>query len=318
MNFNLSMTAIVTGGAGFIGSHLCDMLLRQGYQVICLDNLITGSKKNVVHLEGNANFQFIKADVGDPFIPNADIGAIFHLASPASPIDYQRFPLPTMLANSQGTHNFLQLAKTTGAKFLLASTSEVYGDPQQHPQKEDYWGHVNPIGQRACYDESKRFAEAMTMVFARNFSTDVRIVRIFNTYGPRLKKDDGRVISNFIIQALAGKPLTVYGDGNQTRSFCYVSDMVDGLIKAMFRDNTAGEVFNLGNPDEFTVSNLARMVTKLVGQPLVIDNKPLPADDPKQRRPDISKAETMLDWRPVVSLEQGLLQTIDYFKRQAL
>lgn len=311
------MRILVTGGAGFIGSNLCDYLIGDNHQVVCVDNLITGSEKNINHLLANPNFSFIKADITTKINFKEKFDVIFHLASPASPIDYQNHPLETMIANSQGTHNMLNLAKALGAKFLLASTSEVYGDPQEHPQKETYWGNVNPVGERSCYDESKRYAESLTMIYIRKFNLDARIVRIFNTYGPQLQRDDGRVISNFINQALKGEDLTIYGDGNQTRSFCYVSDMVQGLVKAMFGPKTIGEVFNLGNPDEFTILQIAEMVKELVNPKVVFINKPLPQDDPRKRQPDISKAKQIFGWQPQVPLKEGLIKTIEYFKSNA-
>ena len=313
------MRVVVAGGAGFIGSHLCDRLVAQGHFVLCIDNLLTGSRDNIAHLLKNDRFQFIEADIISGWSKATSqlggrVEAIFHLASPASPVDYKEHPLETLLANSQGTQHLLELAHRDGAGFLLASTSEIYGDPLEHPQKESYWGNVNPIGERSCYDESKRFAESMTMVFRRLFAVDARIVRIFNTYGPRLQRDDGRVISNFINQALTDKPLTMYGDGSQTRSFCYVSDMVEGLVQAMFLTNTAGEVFNLGNPDEFTIQQLAEMINGFFGGKVAITRHPLPPDDPKKRQPDITKARTVLGWQPQVSLKEGLEKTIAYFR----
>ncbi|MBI4039695.1 SDR family oxidoreductase [Candidatus Daviesbacteria bacterium] len=311
------MHILVTGGAGFIGSNLCDHLIGAKHQVVCVDNLITGSEKNIGHLLSNPSFSFIKADIADKINFKEKFDAIFHLASPASPIDYQNHPVETMIANSQGTHKMLNLAKNLNAKFLLASTSEVYGDPQEHPQKETYWGNVNPIGERSCYDESKRYAESLTMVYVRKFNLDARIVRIFNTYGPRLQRDDGRVISNFINQALHGQSLTIYGDGNQTRSFCYVSDMVKGLVMAMNKEQTKGEVFNLGNPEEFTILQIAQMVKELINPVVEFINKPLPQDDPRCRQPDISKARQVLGWQPQVPFKDGIIATIEYFKSNA-
>ena len=308
-------TCLITGGAGFIGSNLCDVLVDKGYKVVCLDNFLTGSRDNIKHLLDNPNFKFIEADVTkDLNLDIPDLDFMFHLASPASPIDYQNYPEETLLANSTGTINMLKLAEEQGAKILIASTSEVYGDPLEHPQKETYWGNTNSFGPRCCYDESKRFAEAATYVYLKKHAVDARIVRIFNTYGPRMQKDDGRVVSNFINQCLEEKPITIYGDGNQTRSFCYISDLVEGLLKAMFTDKTAGEVFNLGNPAEFTVLEFAEKVKNLVGAKSEIVYKPLPPDDPKQRQPDITKAKKILGWEPKISLDEGLQKTVEYYK----
>jgi len=307
---------LVTGGAGFIGSHLCDLLVEKGYKVICLDNLLTGSKKNIEHLLDNPNFEYMEADVCKTFLhtPPGIINYIFHLASPASPIDYQNYPEETLLTNSLGTFNMLKLAKTAGSKILVASTSEIYGDPLEHPQKETYLGNVNTFGPRACYDESKRFAEAATYVYIKKYGIDARVVRIFNTYGPRMQKDDGRVVSNFINQCLEDAPITIYGDGSQTRSFCFVSDMVEGLHNAMFSDDTKGEVFNLGNPGEFTVLELAEKVKELIGSKSEIVYKSLPLDDPKQRQPDITKAKDVLGWEPKINLDEGLQKTIEFYR----
>lgn len=310
-------TCLVTGGAGFIGSHLCKSLLADGYWVTCLDNLLTGSKKNIESLLKDPNFEFIEADVSKPFgqLINQPINFLFHLASPASPVDYQEKPEETLLANSVGTLNVLDLGKSNNAKILIASTSEVYGDPLEHPQKESYWGNANSFGPRACYDESKRFAEAATYVFLHTHKVDARIVRIFNTYGPNMKKDDGRVVSNFINEALKERPLMIDGDGSQTRSFCFVSDLVEGIKKALFNDGTKGEVFNLGNPEEYTILNLARKIIELTAteSKIVFSNKFRP-DDPMQRCPDVSKAERVLNWKPQVDVEQGLQKTIDYYR----
>lgn len=308
---------LVTGGAGFIGSHLCDKLLDAGYRVTCVDNLITGSKKNIEKLLGDPNFEFIEADVSQPLAINDQsltIDYIFHLASPASPIDYQKHPEETLLANSEGTINVLKLAKEKNAKVLITSTSEVYGDPKESPQKETYWGNVNSFGPRSCYDESKRFAEAATYVYLNKYGIDARIIRIFNTYGPRMQKDDGRVISNFINQAIHDKPLTIYGEGTQTRSFCYVSDMVEGIYKAMFEENTKGEIFNLGNPEEYSMIDLAGKIKEMTKSKSEIVYGELPPDDPKQRQPDISKAKKVLGWDPKVAVSEGLAKTIDYYK----
>jgi nucleoside-diphosphate-sugar epimerase len=308
---------VVTGGAGFIGSFLCDALISEGHQVVCIDNLITGRKENIEHLLDNDSFTFIKRNVAEPIDKlESNLDFIFHLASPASPVDYQEKPLETMKANSDGTEQMLKLARKNDARFLLASTSEVYGDPEVNPQMETYWGNVNPNGPRSCYDESKRYAEALTMVYAREFGVKVRIVRIFNTYGPRMRKDDGRVISNFINQALEGKPITIYGDGTQTRSFCYVSDMVAGLQKLMFTEGLDGEVVNIGNPEEIQMKTLAEKIKKITQSDSKMVNKPLPQDDPQRRCPDISKAKRLLNWQPEISLTTGLKQTIAHFKKE--
>lgn len=312
-------SVLVTGGAGFIGSHLCDKLIENGYKVVCLDNFITGSKRNVEHLIGNPNFELIESDIASnekTLIPKVDY--VFHLASPASPIDYQDNPEETLLANSMGTLNVLNLAKEDGAKVLIVSTSEIYGNPLEHPQKETYYGNVNSFGPRSCYDESKRFAEAATYVFIHKYGLDARIVRIFNTYGPRMQKDDGRVISNFVNEALSGIDINADGDGTQTRSFCYVSDMVEGLYKAMFEDKTNGEVFNLGNPEEFTIKDLAEKIIQMTGSKskLNFTGKFRP-DDPMRRQPDITKAKNLLGWEPKVNLDEGLGKTIEYYKNLA-
>ncbi len=307
-------TALVTGGAGFIGSHLCEKLLEIGYKVVCLDNLLTGSKKNIEHLINNANFKFIEADVCDPIEIENKVAFIFHLASPASPVDYQNHPEETLLANSLGTLSVLKLSKEIQAKVLIASTSEVYGDPKEHPQKETYWGNVNSFGPRSCYDESKRFAEAATYVYISKHKIDARLIRIFNTYGPRMQKDDGRVISNFINQAIKNEPLTVYGKGNQTRSFCYVSDLVEGIIRAMFTQGTKSEVINLGNPEEYKIIDLADKIKKLTNSSSEIVYKDLPPDDPTQRQPDISKAINLLSWQPQINVDEGLQKTIEYYR----
>lgn len=306
---------LVTGGAGFIGSHLCEKLVNDGYEVVCVDNLLTGSKKNIEHLIDNPNFKFIEADMTssiEHLVSGIDF--IFHLASPASPVDYQNYPKETLLVNSMGTINILELAKKDGAKALIASTSEVYGDPLEHPQKESYWGNVNSFGPRSCYDESKRFAEAATYVFLHKYNIDARVVRIFNTYGPRMRTDDGRALITFVIQALNNKPFTIFGDGTQTRSFCFVSDLVDGLIKAMFTEGTKGEVFNLGNPEEYSMNDLAKKIKEMTSSSSEIVYKDLPQDDPKQRRPDITKAERVLSWKPAVSVTEGLQKTIEYYR----
>ena len=313
------MKVLVTGGAGFIGSHLCEALLNKGYEVVCMDNLLTGSRKNIERFLNNPRFKFIKHDVIKPYNhvtiqPYNNLNFIYHLASPASPKKYQKHPIKTLLVNSVGTHNLLELAKETKARFLFASTSEVYGDPKEHPQKESYWGNVNPVGIRSCYDEAKRFGEAVTMAFVRKYDINARIVRIFNTYGPKTREDDGRMIPNFINQAIRNKPITVYGNGAQTRSFCFVSDMVKGLIKAIESENTKGEVFNLGNPDERKILEIAQLVKKMTESSSEIVFKRLPEDDPTKRRPDIAKAKKILNWTPKIDLEQGLKETIKYFR----
>lgn len=307
-------TVLVTGGAGFIGSNLCEKLLVEGHKVICLDDLSTGNKNNIHHLLSDARFTYLKQDIIRPLKITEKIDHLFHLASPASPVDYQRLPIETLLAGSLGTHNALELAKEKGAVLLLASTSEIYGDPATHPQREDYWGNVNPIGPRSCYDEAKRFAEALTMVYHRKYNLNMRIVRIFNTYGQRMRKNDGRAIPNFITQAMADEPITVYGDGSQTRSFCYISDMVEGIYKAILSKDMVGEVVNLGNQSEIPVLELAERIKSITNSHSKIVFKKLPEDDPKQRCPDTSKAKEILGWEPVVDLEEGLNRTIRWFE----
>lgn len=308
---------LITGGAGFIGSNLCRSLLRE-YEVVCIDDFSSGRKENIEDLEERDNFNLIEHNVIKPLDNFKDelkgVKFIFHLASRASPNDYQEFPLHTLLTNSRGTHNMLELSKENNARFLFASTSEVYGEPLEHPQKESYRGNVNPIGPRACYDESKRLGETLTFIYHREYDLDSRVVRIFNTYGPGMKSDDGRVVSNFITQALKNKPITVYGDGSQTRSFCYISDMVEGIKRAMFYEKTKGEVINLGNPEEFTIIELAHLIRELTDSKSEIVFQNLPEDDPHRRNPDISKAERLLNWKPEVSLEEGLKKTIEYFR----
>jgi len=304
---------VVTGGAGFIGSHLCDFLLDMGHKVICLDNLITGNADNIKHLEEKENFRFITLDVNKYIDIPDDVGYILHFASPASPADFDRFPIQILKAGGVGALNALGLAKAKKAKFLLASSSEVYGDPLVNPQREDYWGNVNPIGPRGVYDEAKRFAEALTMAYHRQHGIDAKIARIFNTYGPRMRKDDGRAIPTFINQALNNEPLTVFGDGSQTRSFCYVSDLINAIHKLMLSD--INEPVNLGNPHEMTVKELAETVIKLTGSKSQIVYKPLPQDDPKTRRPDITKAQRLLGWQPEIPLDVGLRTTIAWFKK---
>lgn len=305
------MKAMVTGGAGFVGSHLCDLLLARDYEVICVDNLITGGARNIEHIESD-NFSFIKHDVTKPLYLEDKIDLIFHLASPASPIDYLELPIQTLKVGALGTHNMLGLAKEKKARILLASTSEVYGDPLVNPQKEEYWGNVNPIGPRGVYDEAKRYAEAITMAYHRYHGLETRIVRIFNTYGPRMRLNDGRVVPNFIGQALRGEDLTVYGDGSQTRSFCYVSDEIEGIYRLMMSDYSLP--VNIGNPEEHTILEFANIIIRMTGGSSEIVFKELPTDDPKQRKPDITKARKLLGWEPKVSLEQGLKETIKYFK----
>jgi len=309
----MKKTCVVTGGAGFLGSHLCDRLLDEGYAVVCLDNLLTGSIKNIEHLSGNENFTFIKQNVTDYLYIAGDVFYIFHFASPASPIDYLEFPIPTLKVGALGTHKTLGLAKSKGAKFILASTSEVYGDPLIHPQPESYWGNVNPIGPRGVYDEAKRFAEAMTMAYHRYHHLDTKIARIFNTYGPRMRANDGRVVPSLICQALGGEPLTVFGDGSQTRSFCYVSDLIEGIYRLAMSD--MNEPVNIGNPHEMTVMGFAREILRLTASRSAIIHKPLPVDDPRVRQPDISKARKELQWEPKVGLEEGLRETIEYFRK---
>ncbi len=305
------MRVVVTGAAGFLGSNLTDRLIRDGHSVVGVDNVITGNMANLEHLEGNAAFTYMRHDVSTYIDIEGEVDAVLHFASPASPIDYLELPIQTLKVGSLGTHNSLGLAKAKGARYFLASTSEVYGDPQVHPQPETYWGHVNPIGPRGVYDEAKRFGEAMTMAYHRYHNLDTRIVRIFNTYGPRMRPSDGRVVSNFIVQALQGKPLTIYGDGNQSRSFCYVDDLIEGITR-LFHDGDAMPV-NIGNPGEFTVRELADIVIELTGSSSEIVFEPLPTDDPKQRRPDITKAKQDLGWEPQIALREGLMRTIPYF-----
>ncbi len=305
--------SVVTGAAGFLGSHLTDRLLAEGHRVIAIDNLITGNPANIGHLTGNENYRFIRHNVSDFIcLPEERIDYVFHFASPASPIDYLELPIPTLKVGALGTHNALGLAKAKKASFILASTSETYGDPLVHPQKEDYWGNVNPIGPRGVYDEAKRFAEAMTMAYHRYHDIDTKIVRIFNTYGPRMRLRDGRVVPAFIGQALAGRPLTVFGDGSQTRSFCYVSDLIDGIFKLAMSD--FHEPVNLGNPREMTIKQFADEIIRITGTESTIEYKPLPEDDPKVRQPDISRAKKVLGWEPGVSFEEGIIRTIQYFR----
>ena len=308
--------ALITGGAGFLGSHLCELFLERGHEVICMDNFITGSPANIQHLFGRDGFSFVRYDVTNYIHCEGPLDYVLHFASPASPIDYLEVPIPTLKVGALGTHKALGLAKEKGATFVLASTSEVYGDPLEHPQKETYWGNVNPVGPRGVYDEAKRFAEAMTMAYQRFHHIDTRIVRIFNTYGERMRINDGRVVPAFISQALRNEPLTVFGDGSQTRSFCYVSDLVDGIYKLLMSDEKLP--VNIGNPSEMTVRQFAETIKRLTGTKAPIEFRPLPEDDPKIRRPDISKAKKLLGWEPRVPLEAGLQRTIEYFRKVLL
>lgn len=303
---------LVTGGAGFIGSHLCERFLSEGQKVICLDNMLTGNPDNIAPFKKNKDFKFIRHDISKPFTISGKVDYVLHFASPASPVDYHRYPIQTLKVGALGTHNALGFAKAKKAVFLLASTSEVYGDPLVHPQTEDYWGNVNPIGPRGVYDEAKRFAEAITLAYHRTHGVDVKIVRIFNTYGPRMRQNDGRAIPNFISQALANKSITVFGEGHQTRSFCYVDDLVDGICRLLL--SKINEPVNIGNPSEMTVKELARLIIDLTGSKSKIVQQPLPQDDPKVRKPDISRARKWLQWLPKVGLKDGLRQTIEYFK----
>lgn len=313
-------TVLVAGGAGFIGSHLCQKLLNDRYSVVCVDNFITGEKRNISELLKNDNFELIEKDIiniSHSDLPKADF--IFNLASPASPNaksprSYMAFPIETLLVNSEGTHNLLEAARAGNSRFLYVSTSEVYGDPTVSPQREDYFGNVNPNGVRAVYDESKRFGEAITCAYNRKYELDTRIVRIFNTYGPKMRADDGRVVSNFINQAINNKPLTIYGDGSQTRSFCFITDMIDGLMSAMFNDGLKGEVVNIGNPDERKIAEIAELIIRLTSSTSLVSHEPLPEDDPAKRKPDIEKAKRLLGWEPKIPLEEGLKITIEYFK----
>ena len=332
------MRVLITGGAGFLGSHLCDRLIGMGHQVVCVDNLITGSMDNLAHLVGHERFRFVQYNVCDYLHVEGALDAVMHFASPASPQDYLEYPIATLKVGALGTHKALGLAKAKNARFLLASTSEVYGDPLVSPQPESYWGNVNPMSPRGVYDEAKRFAEAMTMAYHRYHGVDTRIVRIFNTYGPRMRPHDGRVVSNFIVQALTGKPLTIFGTGAQTRSFCYVDDLVEGITRLLlvpsdrtpeqrtdrqsflYKGESAGETMhepiNIGNPHELTVLEIAKKVQAMVEKPTRIEFKPLPADDPKVRCPDIRRAQSLLGWEPKVSLDEGLTRTIDYFRKK--
>ncbi len=311
---SLQPTSVVTGAAGFLGSHLTDLLIARGHKVIGIDNFVTGAVENIDHLGGNQNFKFIQQDVTEFLFLHERVDFIWHFASPASPIDYLELPIETLKVGSLGTHKALGLARQKGARFLLASTSEIYGDPLVHPQREDYWGNVNTIGPRGCYDESKRFAEAMTFGYHREHAIDTRIVRIFNTYGPRMRLRDGRVVPAFMGQALTGKPLTVFGQGQQTRSFCYCSDLIEGIYRLMMSDTN--DPVNIGNPQELTILEFAERILRLTGSRSKIIYQPLPQDDPKQRQPDITRARKLLKWEPMVQLEDGLQRTIEYFRRR--
>jgi len=306
------LTSVVTGGAGFLGSHLTDRLLAEGHRVIGIDNFITGSPANIEHLSGNQNYRFVQQDVTQYILVDEPVDFVFHFASPASPFDYLEHPIPTLKVGALGTHNTLGLAKTKKARFIIASTSECYGDPLVHPQTEDYWGNVNPIGPRGVYDEAKRFAEAMTMAYHRYHHVDTKIVRIFNTYGPRMRLRDGRVVPAFIGQALSGQPLTIFGDGSQTRSFCYVSDLIDGIYRLAMSD--FHEPVNIGNPREMTIQQFAEEILRITGSKSGIEYRPLPVDDPKVRQPDITRAKKVLGWQPQVSFEEGIKTTIEYFR----
>jgi dTDP-glucose 4,6-dehydratase len=317
MPSKIKPVSVVTGGAGFLGSHLTDRLLKEGHRVVAIDNLITGNLENIEHLAGNEDYRFIKHNVSNfIFVPEPKLDYVFHFASPASPIDYLEHPIPTLKVGALGTHNALGLAKDKRATFILASTSECYGDPLVHPQKEDYWGNVNPIGPRGVYDEAKRFAEAMTMAYHRFHQIDSKIVRIFNTYGPRMRLRDGRVVPAFIGQALSGTPLTVFGDGSQTRSFCYVSDLIDGIYRLAL--SNFHEPVNIGNPREMTIKQFGEEIIRITGTKSTMEYKPLPVDDPKVRQPDITRARAVLGWEPRVDFEEGITQTIDYFRGRLL
>ena len=309
------LRSVVTGGAGFLGSHLVDYLLARGHQVVAFDNLVTGSVRNIEHLAGRPEFRFIKQDVTEFLFIDGPVDYVWHFASPASPIDYLELPIQTLKVGSLGTHKALGLAKEKGARFLITSTSEIYGDPLVHPQREDYWGNVNTIGPRGCYDESKRFAEALVMAYHRQHKINTKIVRIFNTYGPRMRLRDGRVVPAFIGQALAGEPLTVFGKGQQTRSFCYCSDLIEGIYRLMMSETN--DPVNIGNPTEMTMLDFAREIIRVTGSKSKIVYRPLPQDDPKQRRPDIGRAKAILGWEPKVTLAEGIVKTIEYFKGRA-
>ncbi len=309
---SLKPTSVITGGSGFLGSHLSDRLLKEGHRVIAIDNLITGNVANIEHLAGNSDFKFIRHDVTEYIFVPGKVDYVWHFASPASPIDYLRIPIPTLKVGSLGTHNALGLAREKGASFLLASTSECYGDPLIHPQTEDYWGNVNPIGPRGVYDEAKRFAEAITMAYHRFHQMNTHIVRIFNTYGPRMRLNDGRVVPAFIGQALTGEPMTIFGDGSQTRSFCFVSDLIDGIFRLMMSD--FHEPVNIGNPREMTIREFGEEIRRITGTQSQIEHKPLPVDDPKVRQPDITRARKVLGWEPKVEFDTGIRETIEFFR----
>lgn len=309
-------TVLITGAAGFIGSYLCDRFVNEGYFVIGMDNFLTGIPENIAHLFGKSNFKFVKYDVTNYIYIKEKVNIILHFACPASPVDYLNHPIHTMKVDSLGTLHTLGLAKQKKARYIFASTSEIYGDPQVHPQPETYWGNVNPVGPRSVYDEAKRFSEALSMAYLREHDLDVRIVRIFNTYGPRMRMNDGRVVPNFITRALKGEPLTVYGDGTQTRSFCYIDDLVEGIYRVATRPDLKGEIFNLGNPDEYKIIEFARIIIELLNSPSKIIFKPLPQDDPKKRQPDITKAKKILGWEPKISLKKGLARTIEWFREK--
>lgn len=308
------MRAVVTGGAGFLGSHLCDAMVLREWEIICIDNLITGARENTQHLEQNSRFQFMRHDVSESLEAEGPVDAVVHFASPASPDDYLKFPIETLKVGSLGTFHALELARKKCACFLLASTSECYGDPEVSPQPESYWGHVNSIGPRSVYDEAKRFSEAATMAYHRKYGVDTRIVRIFNTYGPRMRLNDGRALPNFLFQALSGEPITVYGDGKQTRSFCYVSDLIEGILRLL--DSSEHLPVNIGNPHEITILEFAERIRTMTGNRAEIVHRPLPQDDPKRRQPDITKAKRLLKWEPKVPLEDGLKLTLDYFQKK--
>ncbi len=308
------MRVLITGGAGFLGSHLAEKFLADGHKVIVLDNLITSTVDNIAHLFGNENFTFIKYNVVNYIYVKDDVDIILHFACPASPLDYQKHPIHTMKVDSLGTLNSLGLAKAKKSRFVFASTSEIYGSPQIHPQDESYWGYVNPIGVRSVYDEAKRFSEAMSMAYFREYGIDIRILRIFNTYGPRMRANDGRVVSSFITKALKNEEITVFGDGTQTRSFCYVDDMTEGIYKISLKDGIEGEVFNIGNPEEISIINLARLIVELTGSSSKIKFLPLPEDDPPKRKPKIDKIKATINWKPKISLKKGLIKTIEYFE----
>ena len=308
------MRVVVTGGAGFVGSHLCERLLADGHHVVCVDNLITGRREHADLLSKNSNFSFVEANISEPFDVDGDVDAVMNFASPASPVDFPRYPIEILKVGSLGSFHALDLAMAKGARYLLASTSESYGDPEVNPQPETYWGHVNPIGPRSVYDEAKRYAEATTMAYHRKHDVDTRIVRIFNTYGPRMRPDDGRAIPQFISQAMAGDPMTVHGDGSQTRSFCYVDDLVDGIVRLLYLEPAFHEPVNIGNPNEMTVLRMAELIKELTGSGSDIKFTERPVDDPSVRRPDIARAMKLLDWKPLVDVRDGLRRTIDWFR----